>query len=194
MITGLRTNCYSVQSVYKLRPNITTLGKCFGGGMPIGIIAINKNIEKKLKREKFKVFLGGTFSGNSISTFVGKQTVEFILKNKKKIFSQLEKNCIFFYNGLQNIIEKNKINVTFFNFHSMFRIVFSKNKVSNRIQRDFFEKKNIKKITLFRKFLLSKGIYYPSNGIIFLSYKTSINDIKQILNNFEIGLKKYFKN
>ena len=80
MITGLRTNCHSVQSVYKLRPNITTLGKCFGGGMPIGIIAIKRNIEKKLKREKFKVFFGGTFSGNSISTFVGKQTVEFILK------------------------------------------------------------------------------------------------------------------
>ena len=71
----------------------------------------------------------------------------------------------------------------------MFRINFSKNKISNRIQRDFFEKRKIKKIALFRKFLLSKGIYYPSNGIIFLSYKTSTNDIKQILNNFEIGLK-----
>ena len=61
MITGLRTNCHSVQSVYKLRPNITTLGKCFGGGMPIGIIAIKRNIEKKLNEKNLKFFLGNFF-------------------------------------------------------------------------------------------------------------------------------------
>ena len=192
-ITGLRTNCSSVQSEYNLKPDITTLGKCFGGGLPIGIIALDKNIKTKINKNKLKVFFGGTFSGNSISTFVGKQTVEFILKNKKKIFGELEKKRIFFYKGLQNIIKKNNLKITFFSFHSMFRIVFSNSKINNRVQRDFFEKKNVKKIILFRKFLLSRGIYYPANGIIFLSYKTSTSDIKQILSIFEIGLKKYFK-
>ena len=42
MITGLRTDCKSVQSIYKIKPDISTFGKCFGGGVPIGIIGITK--------------------------------------------------------------------------------------------------------------------------------------------------------
>ena len=45
-ITGIRTGCSSVQQIYNLKPDITTFGKCFGGGMPIGIIALTKRIEK----------------------------------------------------------------------------------------------------------------------------------------------------
>ncbi len=192
-ITGLRTNCSSVQSEYNLKPDITTLGKCFGGGLPIGIIALDKKIKSKIDNNKLKVFFGGTFSGNSISTFVGKETVDYICNNKKKIFKQLNHKSIYFLKGLNKIISKNNLNITVFNFHSMFRIVFTKKKVYNRVQRDFFEKKNTSKISKFRKFLLSKGIYYPSNGIIFLSDKTSMNDLRIILINFEKALIKYFK-
>ena len=193
IITGLRANCSSVQSILKLNPNITTLGKCFGGGLPIGIIAIKKDIQKKLEQKKLKVFFGGTFSGNSISTFVGKKTVEYILLNKDKIFKKLERKSQFFEKKLKDIVSKNNINVTILNYYSMFRIVFTKKKVNNRPQRDFFEKTKSKKINLFRKFLLNKGIYYPSNGIIFLSDQTSKGDLNKILNNFKLALIKFFK-
>ena len=76
----------------------------------------------------------------------------------------------------------------------MLRIVFTKNKIENRIQRDFFEKKNRKKISLFRKFLFSNKIYYSTNGIIFISSQTTLQDIKYILKFLKIGLKKYFQN
>ena len=46
MITGLRFNCSSVQNQFNLKPSISTFGKCFGGGLPIGIIGINKNVLK----------------------------------------------------------------------------------------------------------------------------------------------------
>ena len=95
MITGLRFNCSSVQTQFRLEPSVSTFGKCFGGGLPIGIIGI-KNIVHKLDKDKRKVFFGGTFSGNSIVTYIANETLNYIIKNKKKIFPQLEKKAAFF--------------------------------------------------------------------------------------------------
>tara|TARA_Y100000766_G_scaffold285305_1_gene307787 strand:+ start:799 stop:2028 length:1230 start_codon:yes stop_codon:yes gene_type:complete len=194
LITGLRTDCSSVQSIFKIKPSISTFGKCFGGGMPIGIIGISKKVENKIKKQNPKVFFGGTFSGNSISTFIGKTTVDYIYKNKKKIFKDLELKTNFFKNELIKFINLNNLSVSIYSFKSMLRIVFTKNKIENRIQRDFFEKKNQKKINLFRKFLFSNKIYYSTNGIIFISSQTTLQDIKYILKFLKIGLKKYFQN
>ena len=91
MITGLRLNGKSVQENLNLKPSISTFGKCLGGGLPIGIIGIKKSIEKKIKNKNKKIFFGGTFSGNSINTFVADEVVKFILKRKRFIFKDLEK-------------------------------------------------------------------------------------------------------
>ena len=194
MITGLRTNCGSVQTLFKIKPDISTFGKCFGGGMPIGIIGVSKRINKLINKQQPKVFFGGTFSGNSISTYVGKKTVEYIVKNKNKIFKNLNLKSKFFNDNLITIIAKNHLKISIYKFHSMFRLVFTDKIVKNRIQRDFFESKKNKKINLFKKFLFDNKIYYPSNGIIFISYQTNYEDIKKILKYFEIGLVKYFRN
>lgn len=193
MITGLRVNGSSFQSKYNFKPDITTFGKCFGGGLPIGIIALNKKTENKINKLKKKIFFGGTFSGNSLSTYVGKLTVDYIIRNRKKIFRALEDKGNFLFKNLKAIIEKDKINVSLFRFHSMFRIIFTTKTINNRIQRDFFEKKFHKNILKFRSFLISKNIYYPSNGIIFISEQTSKKDINIILKYIRRGLNKFFK-
>ena len=51
MITGLRTLKGSVQNYYNLKPDISLFGKSFGGGLPIGIIGLNKKIEAKIKKK-----------------------------------------------------------------------------------------------------------------------------------------------
>ena len=193
MITGLRIDGSSFQSKYSFKPDMTTFGKCFGGGLPIGIIALNKNIEKKIKKLKGKIFFGGTFSGNSLSTYVGKLTVDYIIKNRKKIFEALDNKSNFLFQTLNSIIKKEKINVSLYRFHSMFRIIFTTKIIKNRTQRDFFEKKFHKKISKFRKFLISNKIYYPSNGIIFISDQTTKRDISIILKYVRQGLIKFFK-
>ena len=71
----------------------------------------------------------------------------------------------------------------------MLRFFFTKKKIINISQRDFFEKKNLRKINLFRNFLFKNGIYYPSNGLIFLATTTSFKD----LDFFIIIAKKAFK-
>jgi len=74
MVTGVRSDNNSVQQNYKIKPDITTIGKIIGGGMPIGVIGISKKVHKLIKGKK--IFYGGTFSGNSLSSFVGNETLK----------------------------------------------------------------------------------------------------------------------
>ena len=64
MITGIRVDKFSVQKSLKLKPDLSTFGKIIGGGLPIGAIGLSKTVERKLSKQKNKVFFGGTFSGN----------------------------------------------------------------------------------------------------------------------------------
>jgi glutamate-1-semialdehyde 2,1-aminomutase len=194
MITGLRFNCSSVQNQFNFKPSISTFGKCFGGGLPIGIIGIKKNIIKKLDKNKKKVFFGGTFSGNSIITYVANESVKFIIKNKKKIFPQIEKKAIFFEKTLNNFFNTNNYDARCYRFSSMLRIVFSKKNIKNRYQRDFLEKSKEVNIVKFRDFLLKKRIYLSGSGIIFLATTTSkkdlLNLIQTIKKTFELNIIK----
>jgi glutamate-1-semialdehyde 2,1-aminomutase len=192
VITGLRINCSSAQSYFKKNPDISIFGKCFGGGMPIGIIAINSKIYNKIRNNKKSIFFGGTFSANSITAHFGNVTTQYIYNNKKKIFKDLYKKSDFFTDELNIFIEKNKIDAKIYSFKSIIRIVFSKKNIFNRTQRDFLESKNKKIINKFKYFLFKKKIIYPSNGIIFFSDKTTYNDIKYMLKFIKRGLLKFF--
>ena len=192
-ISGVRFNASTVQKIYKLNPDISTFGKCFGGGLPIGIIAVKRNILKKISKLKLKVFFGGTFSANQISTYLGKKTLEYILKNKKRIFSDLEKKSLYLEKKIKVYIAENNIQANIFRYYSMFRIVFSKEIPKDRVERDFLEKNKNKKIDKLRKFLFDNGIYYPSNGILFISTQTKYSDLKKIAKNINLALEKYFK-
>lgn len=192
-ISGIRTNGTTVQDILKLNPDISTFGKCFGGGFPIGIIAIKQKILSKISNLEKKVFFGGTFSANQISTKVGRMTLEHIIKNKKKIFSNLEIKSLKIEKEIKSHIEKNKINANIFRYCSMFRLVFSRKIPKDRVERDFLEKNKNVKIDKFRKFLFKKGIYYPSNGILFISTQTGINEVKKIIKNINLALLRYFK-
>ena len=192
MITGIRIRPGSIQRKYKINADITTIGKIVGGGLPIGMIGISEKINKIMKRKKIKVFFGGTFSGNSLSSFIGNETLKFLLKNKK-LFSNLNKKCLHFQKNLNQFIQKEEIGAKVYRLDSILRIVFSKKEIKNRAQRDFLEKKNVSKIVKFRQYLLDNKIYYPTSGIIFLSDSTSYKSINYVLNHIKIGLKKIFK-
>ncbi len=192
IITGVRINCSSIQRIYKLNSDISTFGKVAGGGMPIGIIGISKKVEQKLNSQSQKVFFGGTFSGNSLSMYVGNNTLQHLIKNKKKIFLKINSNSKYFVNNLNNEIFKNNIKARVTNFYSVVRIIFSKKNPRDRLQRDFFEKKSNSNRIKFIKFLKKNNIIFPNNGIIFISYTIDKKHLKLIIKKIVLGLKKYF--
>lgn len=191
IISGIRSKNYSVQKNYNLKPDITIIGKVFGGGLPIGMIGLTKKIKNKLIKKNKKVFFGGTFSGNSLSTYVGNKIISYILKNEN-IIDQINEKSEYFQTNLNNFIIKNNLDIRVYRYSSIIRIVYTNKKIQNRTQRDFFENKVSQKITFLRKYLLDNGIYYPSSGIIFFSFSTSYKSINHVIKILKKGFIKYF--
>ena len=189
MITGLRLPEFSVFKKLKIVPDILTFGKIFGGGVPIGIIGLTKKIERALNKNM--VFFGGTYSFNPLSSFLGLNTVSFILKNRIKIYKKLEDLSKYLTNSLNEFTEKNNIDVKLIRYASVIRIIFTKKSLQNKIQKDQEEFKKIKKINKFKKFAFQKKIHLSKNGAIFLSYENSKKDMDYILKIFKYGFKKF---
>ena len=155
MITGLRVNGSSFQNCHNIKSDISTFGKSFGGGFPIGILAINNKIHKMIKDKKIKIFFGGTFSGNSISMFIADEITKYLRKNKK-IFKTINDRTNYLKKSINEFTSEKKIDVKITSYMSMARIIFSRKKILNRVQRDFFENKNIRQIKKFFTYLEKK--------------------------------------
>jgi len=191
--TALRVDCSSVQQKIKTPSDIIIFGKAFGGGLPIGAIGISKRIYKTIKRKNIRVVFGGTYSANSMSMYIGNKMLIYYLKNKKKIFDRLEFISSKFQNEINKFIEENNIDAKVIRYHSILRLLFSSKYIANRVQRDFLEKKSSNKAKKFKNFLLSRNIYYPSNGIMFMSTSLTIKEANRLIEVFKIGLEKFFK-
>jgi len=77
VMTGFRVALGGVQSVYKVRPDLTTLGKVIGGGMPVGAFGGRSDIMQKIA-PLGPVYQAGTLSGNPVAMTAGLKTLELI--------------------------------------------------------------------------------------------------------------------
>ena len=149
-------------------------------------------LQMGIKKQKRTIFFGGTFSGNSINTYVGNKITNYILKNKKSIFNDLEAKSGYLEKKLNIFFKKEEFDAQCYRLSSMIRIIFTKNLVDNRVQRDFLEKKNKKKIDNFRKYLFDNNIYYPTSGIMFVATTTKLKDLNYLVKTIKKGFIKFF--
>ena len=191
MITGIRTNMSSAQNLFNIKTDISTFGKAFANGMPIGFIAVSKTIEKKIRNKNASIYFGGTFSGNSMITYFAREYLIYLKKNKKKVFEYLEKISKNFENEINSFCIKNKIDTRVYRYFSMIRLVYSSKELQDRPSRDFFERKNEKRIKKFKSFIIKNGIYYPKNGILFFSFSTTKQNYNYVVKKFKEGLKRF---
>ena len=106
-----------------------------------------------------------------MSSYIGFHTLKYLKKNKHKL-QDLVRKSKFFQKNLNHFFISKNIDAKVYRFQSILRIIFSNKKIQDRVQRDFLERKKNLKIAKLRKYLFEKGIYYPSNGIIFFSTTT----------------------
>ena len=121
------------------------------------------------------------------------QTTNFIIKNKRKIFSRLEKHSNFFEKKMNIFFEMNSIDAKVFRFKSLIRIVDMSQSFSEESPRDFFLSKKSNKIEKMRRFLQKKNINMPSNGLIYFSDQTSLQDINYLIKNLKLAFKYNYK-
>lgn len=88
VITGFRLSIGGAQEYFNIKPDLTTLGKIVGGGMPVGAYGGRADIMRMVSPDG-PVYQAGTLSGNPIATAAGLETLR-ILRDNKDIYERLE--------------------------------------------------------------------------------------------------------
>ncbi len=91
VITGFRFGVSGASEYFGVRPDLITLGKIIGGGMPIGAFGGKREVMECIAPIG-AVYQAGTLSGNPVSTTAGITTIS-ILKNNPNIYDKIEKNA-----------------------------------------------------------------------------------------------------
>src|SRR5215831_6734970 len=88
VMTGFRVACGGAQELYKIKPDLTTLGKIIGGGLPVGAYGGRAEIMDMIA-PLGPVYQAGTLSGNPLAMAAGLAMLRE-LKNHPEIYKQLE--------------------------------------------------------------------------------------------------------
>src|SRR5512142_853992 len=186
VMTGFRVAYGGAQSLYNVKPDITTLGKIIGGGMPIGAYGGRKDL-MKLVAPLGPMYQAGTLSGNPVAVAAGKATLG-VLKNSS-IYSDLEERTAEFEDGVRKAAEKHQVPITFNRVGSMWTIFFTEGPV---FDFESANKSNRDKFARFFHLMLAEGVYLPPSQLeaAFFSAAHAKKDILQLIERAERALKK----
>jgi glutamate-1-semialdehyde 2,1-aminomutase len=185
VITGFRVALGGAQEYYGVKPDITTLGKILGGGLPIGAIAARREIMENFA-PLGRVYQAGTFNGNPLSMTAGYTTVTELEDGRvyKKVNSLGEK----MRKGLEEVSQDLRIDTKVYGIASMFQMYFTDKEVVDyksalSADKEFFLE--------FQRGLLSKGVFFPPSQYEcnFISYAHSEREIEHTLEAAEEVLK-----
>tara|TARA_B100000287_G_scaffold426291_1_gene473952 strand:- start:1400 stop:2689 length:1290 start_codon:yes stop_codon:yes gene_type:complete len=106
VMTGFRVSLGGAQELYKVKPDITTLGKIIGGGLPVGAFGGKKSIMNYLAPEG-PVYQAGTLSGNPLAMAAGSMLIKLLIKNNP--YEKLEMNSRYLLEEMSNLFSDHKI-------------------------------------------------------------------------------------
>src|SRR5713226_6588427 len=122
VMTGFRVAYGGAQSLYDVKPDITTLGKIIGGGMPIGAYGGSRELMQHVS-PLGPMYQAGTLSGNPIAVTAGRATLS-VLKNSS-IYNDLEERSAEFEAGVKRAADKHGVPITFNRVGSMWTMFFT---------------------------------------------------------------------
>ena len=123
VITGFRLAKGGAQEYYGIMPDLTTLGKIIGGGLPVGAYGGKKEIMQKLAPIG-PIYQAGTLSGNPLAMAAGIVMLE-TLKNNLSIYSELDRKAEKLANGLRENLKKAGISGVVNRVGSLLTLFFS---------------------------------------------------------------------
>jgi len=186
VMTGFRVAYGGAQSLYNVKPDITTLGKIIGGGMPIGAYGGSREL-MQLVSPLGPMYQAGTLSGNPIAVAAGKATLG-VLKNSS-IYADLEERSGEFQTGVAKSAEKHGVPLTVNRVGSMWTIFFTEGPVTDY---ESANKSNRERFSRFFHLMLGEGVYLPPSQLeaAFFSAAHAKKDILQLIERVDRVLKK----
>ena len=178
VMTGFRLAKGGAQERFGITPDLTTLGKIIGGGMPVGAYGGKVEIMNCVSPQG-PVYQAGTLSGNPIAMAAG-LTMLHHLNNHPEVYTQLEATGNQIVSGIRSILDKLNLNYQINHIGSMYSLFFTDKPVID------FETAKTSDTAKFGKYfhgMLDKGIYLaPSQyEALFLSTALSQENIAEVL-------------
>jgi glutamate-1-semialdehyde 2,1-aminomutase len=188
VISGFRVALGGAQERFKIAPDLTTLGKIVGGGLPVGALVGKREILEKTspekKREKWEKILigGGTFSAHPLTAVAGLAMLHYLKAHRKEVYPLLESKGEKVRKGVQKALDREGVNGVVTGVGSLFQTHFPHQKgVSLDSPHSIHQLTDIEKREVeFRIRMLNHGVHVMHGGGC-LSIAHSDEDIEKII-------------
>jgi glutamate-1-semialdehyde 2,1-aminomutase len=173
VMTGFRVAQGGAQERYNIQPDLTTLGKILGGGLPVGAFGGRTDIMAHIAPEG-SVYQAGTLSGNPLATAAGLAMLNSL---DERVYETLERRTDYLCAGLRDIATKTKIPISVNNVCGMFSMFFADSAVN------CYEHVATSDTARFNKFfhlMLDQGIYLAPSafeaGFVSMAHDQAVLD------------------
>jgi len=187
VMTGFRVAYGGAQSLYKILPDITCLGKIIGGGLPVGAYGGKREIMEHIAPQG-PVYQAGTLSGNPVAMAAGIATLTQL--KRPGFYEELDKKADFLATGLKKVAEKAGVKVTIDRAGSMVGLFFTDRDVKN-----FKDAKtcDLDMFSAYYKGMLEKGIYLAPSQFeaLFVSAAHEVEHIDKTIEAAEEVLENF---
>lgn len=175
VMTGFRVSYGGAQGLLGITPDLTTLGKIVGGGMPIGAYGGKKEIMQQVLPAG-KVFQAGTLSGNPVATAAGIATLKEL--RDRPPYAQLEQRSAELAAGLLAGAAAANIPASLTRVGSMLTLFFNPDRPTDW---DSASQSDTARFAKFFWGLLDRGVYWPCSQYeaLFVSASHTPEDIRQ---------------
>lgn len=186
VMTGFRLSYGGAQEVYGIKPDLTSLGKIIGGGLPVGAYGGRREIMDCVAPVG-AVYQAGTLSGNPMAMTAGLETLKAL--RQLKPYARLDKITQKIAYGIQEEAEKLKIPMQVAQQGSMFTTFFAEDAVANADQA---RKANTERFKKYFQGMLAQGIYLAPSQFeaCFVSIAHGEKEVSKTLKAARSALKK----
>ena len=154
VMTGFRVARSGAQSLYNIKPDLTTLGKIIGGGLPVGAFGGRRELMQQLA-PLGPIYQAGTLSGNPVAMAAGLATLELL--EAPGFYSNLERHTRQLAEGLRNTAQRAGVAFAVNHVCGMFGLFFTDApQVTNYTQVMACDMERFKR---FFHSMLAQGVY-----------------------------------
>jgi glutamate-1-semialdehyde 2,1-aminomutase len=173
VMTGFRVALGGAQELFGIKPDMTTLGKIVGGGLPLAAYGGNASLMDNVMPAG-KVYQAGTLSGNPLATAAGIRTIELLRRDPP--YQRLEAICKVLADGLQHAAQNCGVPSQMQRIGSMMTLFFNANPVTDWPSADRSDRKRFGQ---YFWSLMDQGVYMPCSQFeaLFVSDKHTRDDI-----------------
>ncbi|MCG8376831.1 MAG: glutamate-1-semialdehyde 2,1-aminomutase [Chlorobiales bacterium] len=177
VMCGFRVALGGAQELYGITPDLTTMGKIIGGGLPVGAFGGKREIMEKIA-PLGDVYQAGTLSGNPLAITAGLATLQ-ILKDDNP-YPELERKAAILEEGFRDNMQKLGLNYTQNRVGSMACLFFTEKPVENH---DDAVASDLQKYSRYFQSMLDQGVYLAPSQFeaMFTSTAHSDEDLEKTI-------------